>query len=250
MHGERLSMADKLVLMILSENYIERKGYVWCSQKLLAEQCLCTDRGLRGIMERLERFGLVGIVHRGRQGNYYSLLFMRNVVPQTVENFEERHAVIEEAGAGIEERHALLEEQAVPHELLTVKETVDSTDQQQDFEPEEKHVSQREVSELWSEMRRVFKRKAHKSLGAGIPGRFGEKFLELVQQYGTDKVLSGFEAFVERESKDWLKKMNMPGIEFVKNADTWIDDAAITIEEPQPEQVAGPRGVGRKYAHL
>ena len=109
LHGERLSMADKLVLMILSENYIEKQGYVWCSQSLLAEQCLCTSRGLRGIMERLERFGLIGIVHRGRRGNLYSFPFMGNAVPQSINKIEER---IEERHDTIEERHALLEERA------------------------------------------------------------------------------------------------------------------------------------------
>src|ERR1700732_4595346 len=109
LHGERLSMADKLVLMILSENYIEKKGFVWCSQQELSTQCLCTSRGLRGILDRLHKFGLVGIVHRGRRGNYYSLPFMGNGVPQKVSDFEERSDTIEER---IEERHAHLEEPA------------------------------------------------------------------------------------------------------------------------------------------
>lgn len=124
-HGEKLSMADKLVLMILSENYLEDKGFVWCSQKLLSKHCVCSERGLRGILERLERFGLVGIAHRAKLGNYYTLIFMRNHVPQKQIFYEEPHAVSEEAGALCEERGAVSEEQAVPPERLTVSKTVD-----------------------------------------------------------------------------------------------------------------------------
>jgi hypothetical protein len=123
-HGEKLSMADKLVLMVLSENYLDDKGYVWCSQKLLSKHCVCSERGLRGILERLERFGLVGIAHRAKLGNYYALIFMRNPVPQKQDFSEEPRAVSEEPGAFCEECGALSEEQAVPPEQLTV-ETVD-----------------------------------------------------------------------------------------------------------------------------
>lgn len=249
--GQKLSMADKLVLMILSENYIEDKGFVWCSQKQLSKQCVCTDRGLRGILERLERFQLVGIVHRERKGNYYTLLFMRNPVPQRGIHIEEPHALYEEAGAGYEERGALLEEQLVPHERLTVKKTVDGIAAQEDLEPESKSVTDRDLADLWRDMRRAYKRKVGKTLGAGIYGNLGEKFRDIVNRHGQEKVLSGFMAYVEGKGKDYLRGRKIPIWNFLDEAEEWIDDAAITEEQPQDDKRnEGPRGVGSKYAKL
>ena len=118
-HGEELNMADKLVLMVLSDDFNEDKQYAYPSQDLLAKRCLCTPRGLRGILDRLERFGLIKIVHRGKAGNYYVLLFaLRNALPQSFE---------EQAGASkvevYEERDAVYEERAGSQELDLEQET-------------------------------------------------------------------------------------------------------------------------------
>ena len=118
-HGEELTMADKLVLMVLSDDFNEDKQYAYPSQDLLAKRCLCTPRGLRGILDRLERFGLIKIVHRGKAGNYYVLLFaLRNALPQSFE---------EQAGASkvevYEERDAVYEERAGSQELDLEQET-------------------------------------------------------------------------------------------------------------------------------
>lgn len=108
-HGEKLNMADKLVLMVISDDYNEARGCGWSSQQLLAEECLCTPRGLRGILDRLEQFGLLVIEHRGRLGNRYRLPFhhdgLRNTVPY------EKSTLRNEA-VNIEERHVGLEEPA------------------------------------------------------------------------------------------------------------------------------------------
>ena len=95
--GQRIGMGDKLVLMILSDYFDESTGYAWPSQKVLAEQCICTERGVRKILEKLETVGLIEIEHRGDKGNRYRLLFnpkggsvMRNVVPHQVKLYEER----------------------------------------------------------------------------------------------------------------------------------------------------------------
>ena len=89
-NGQILTAQDKLLLMILSDDYNEEIGAAWRSQGRLAEICFCTDRGVRGSLEKLENAGLIEVVHGGRFGNEYKLLFvspehvsLRNVVPQS-----------------------------------------------------------------------------------------------------------------------------------------------------------------------
>lgn len=77
-NGQKISMADKCVLMVLSDYWDERRQYAWPSQETLAEQCICTERGMRGILYRLQSFGLINIVQGGRSGNKYLLLFVQN----------------------------------------------------------------------------------------------------------------------------------------------------------------------------
>ena len=114
--GQKLKIADKLVLMILSDDYNEGRGFAWPSQETLAEECLCTDRGLRGILERLASYGLIEIEHRGRKGNRYKLLFalktgksLRNAVPQSDDGIEERDDDLEEREPDLEERAGSLQ---------------------------------------------------------------------------------------------------------------------------------------------
>ena len=75
-HGEKLRHADKLALLIISDDINERMGYGWASEKVLAEECLCSERTFIRLTQRLERFGLLEVEHRGRLGNRYRLPFM------------------------------------------------------------------------------------------------------------------------------------------------------------------------------
>lgn len=240
-HGEPLSMADKLVLMILSENYIEEKGYVWCSQKQLAKCCVCSERGLRGVLDRLERFELVKTFHRGRLGNYYNLLFMRNGVPQSVDDIEEPRSSIMVTNLPIEEPRSSITERYKEGMVWYGR-----------YAPPNQNQYQTNVRELWKEMRRVCKRGGGPSIGDGLRGPKGEQFLDLVRKHGTEKILGGFREFVEHEGKNGLRHCRAPAIVFLSQAEGWIEDAQ-TTEQPEPEsasQVAGPRGPAQQYQYL
>lgn len=131
---------------------------------------------------------------------------------------------------------------------LSVSRTVSEPSYESLPSEEAQNLSERDLNDLWKEMRKVFKRKTAKSLGTPR-GRLGEQLRELAIKHGTDKVLAGFVAFVEHEQKENLRRLRIPGFIFLKDAESWIDDAQIT-EEPEREIAAGPRGVGSKYAHL
>lgn len=100
----------------------------------------------------------------------------------------------------------------------------------EDQEP--KQASDRDLANLWSSMRRVYKHATAKSLGTSVRGSYGEKFRELVSHHGQDKVLAGFTSFVENKGKKFLRTLSTPIFLFMKEAETWIDDAQI---EPEKE---------------
>ena len=117
-----------------------------------------------------------------------------------------------------------------------------------ELEQEEKYISDRELVDLWKSMRVVY-RAVGKSLGSVPKGTLGERYRDSVTRYGQEKFYAAFAAFVDNKGK-YLKTLSTPMFLFLKEVEDWVEDVSITIEEPKPEQVAGPRGVSKEYQHL
>lgn len=117
--GQMLTAQDKLLLMVLSDDYNEESGCAWRSQPKLADMCFCTDRGIRFSLQKLERAGLIQVVHGGRFGNEYRLLFvsegeksLRNTVPQSTSL----------TGTGVPVGEAPSRNVAVENKIVSIKE--------------------------------------------------------------------------------------------------------------------------------
>ena len=103
-NGRQIGMADKLVIMVLSDYFDEEDQCAWPSQARLAKECLITDRGLRGVLERLERFGLIRIEHGGHKGNKYFLPFAEEVEERSSVLVRNMEGDYRNGGSGDEER--------------------------------------------------------------------------------------------------------------------------------------------------
>jgi hypothetical protein len=198
-NGEKISMADKLVLMVLSDYFDERKQAAWPSQETLAEECICTDRGLRGILQRLQKFGLISIEHRGRLGNRYKLLFaikggkvLRNVVPQSEKSIEEQDDDIEEREASQPERAGSSEPLVVePPEPQRNSATVQG-------------LSKSTTTPNYKNFRTRFKHVT--GIKAGSEKSLVALFMQLATDHGEDAVLDVIKPWAKETGKDNLKR--------------------------------------------
>lgn len=227
--GQKLKMADKLVLMVLSDDYNEGRGFAWPSQETLAKECLCTDRGLRGILERLEAFGLINIEHRGRLGNRYKLLFalktsktLRNGVPQSVGDIEEQEENIEERNGNIEERAGSSELEVKPlEEPLVVLPSKPSQKSKPSFNFKN------------------FSRRYYKLVGTTPSEKPWDKeaYTKLCEEWGEDAVLGKLKDWVNNHGGPRKLKENIyaPG-DFLKQVVVMLE------EEPEDKEASYPHG--------
>lgn len=82
-HGEKLRHADKLALLVIADGYNDHFGYAWASRQTLAEECLCSERTIVRLTDRLERFGLLSVEHRSGDTNRYRFPFITTPVNLT-----------------------------------------------------------------------------------------------------------------------------------------------------------------------
>lgn len=244
--GEKLRIADKLVLMVLSDDFNEDKKMAWPSQNLLAKRCLCTPRGLRGILERLERFGLIKIVHRGKSGNQYILNFaLRNAVPHKTKIYEEparssKSEIYEERGAVYEEP-ARSPELEVEQKKEKPEPQAHPQQDDVDLDPKENNWhSEKIAAETYRNIRNLFKRTVGRSMGSPPKDSIGERFMELVGEFGPEPVYEGAKIWMETDKQFLEKKARWPFGFFMKDAQGWIEDAKIKSPEEKPGSVGYP----------
>jgi hypothetical protein len=79
-------------------------------------------------------------------------------------------------------------------------------------------------------MRRGFKMHFGKSLGSFPGGRFGDELRALIDKNGAEKLQGGFDLWMEDVNRDFIRSSSFPMAVFLKDAQGWIDDAAIGPE--------------------
>lgn len=89
-------------------------------------------------------------------------------------------------------------------------------------------------------MRRGYKMQIGKTLGSWPGGKYGEDLLGLFQENGIEKVEQGFDLWCESVDRDWIRKSSFPMAAFLKDAQQWIDDAAIKPEETEAKKSRYP----------
>ena len=105
----------------------------------------------------------------------------------------------------------------------------DDMPSQEDFDSEPSN-SPRALAETWKVLRIHFKSSIGKSLGAPPRGRFAEQFADLVGKNGPDKVIAGFDEWMETDKRDFIRESHFAFAIFMKDPQGWIDDAATEPE--------------------
>jgi hypothetical protein len=236
-HSES-TLAARHVLISIA-NHAKKDGTgAWPSIATISREAKVSESSVHRSIIDLQGLGELSVqVGEGPYGtNLYTLTKMIRCQDDTVPNVQE---------GGVKQ-----EVQMTPEPSF--KPSLNQPSLENEVQQEEpKGVSDRDMASLWKDMRSVWKRQVGgRSIGSGLKGRYGEKFVEVVERHGTEKVLLGFEEFIESKGPTYLKTLRFPMSQFIQEAEVFIEDASVQIEEPKPEQVAGPRGLGPRYAHL
>lgn len=250
---------SRLTLLSIANHVSHDGDSAWPSVATIARESRLSERAVQYAIRELEGSGELGVQPGHGRGNTHLFNlpkyqdWIQDVRRVNEKRVQDVHLLNTEKVQSTTEKvqsTTLKGARFAPEPSLTVKEPSTSY-RQEDLEPETKSVTDRDLAELWRDMRRAYKRKVGRTLGAAIYGNLGEKFRDIVNRHGQEKVLSGFMAYVEGKGKDYLRGRKIPIWNFLDEAEEWIDDAAITEEQPQDEaRNSGPRGVGSKYAKL
>jgi len=241
-------LGARLVLLELAYRMNNDSEICYPSLETIARECRMSKQGVIQAIENLEKLGELSVDRTEKPGsgsvNQYSM-------PLFSEWWEEARKIAIKGKKGqlnTQERVNPITERVNP---IEEKGQWGLPEQLEQSEEPSRNESQVDLPALWKEMRRIWKRKVGgRSLGSSLRGSYGEKFIELAQKHGAEKVFAGFEEFIESKGRDYLRTLRFPISQFINDAEVFIDDASIQVEEPKPEQVAGPRGVSKRYANL
>jgi hypothetical protein len=88
-------------------------------------------------------------------------------------------------------------------------------------------AAQQDYSGCYGLMRRAYKTSFGKSLKSFPGGDYGDKLRALIDKNGSEKVIAGFDQWIENTDRDWIRKSTFPMAAFLKDAQGCIDDADI-----------------------
>lgn len=101
-----------------------------------------------------------------------------------------------------------------------------------------KNSSVSNANETWKEMRSKYRRKVGKSLGAWKPK--GGQLIGLLEKYGYDMVMRGFELWLEDSTKAWLRTVGYPFAMFIAQATDHIEEAEEERDNPGVDEEDKP----------
>jgi DNA-binding MarR family transcriptional regulator len=265
-NGEPISTTDKLLLLILADYHDPESGYAWPSVKILAEQCLSTERTIQTSLRHLEKCNLVKTeMKAGKRSKYFLLPVEKGGENSAVVHPDE---VLDRQSSVLSGDASIIEPTQKIADTNTVGVGMSSTEEVKELKPMFPKPQKREkkkkafrssardvndfpsernfdgvnlevvrekssngngssgLGDFYKELRQEVIRRGGRTIGSLTP-RMWESLEGAYQTVGPEKLTQAFFLWWEADGRNLPKNFSKPMALFLKDPSGWIAEAEV-----------------------